>query len=431
MQTCDSSVGSKSEPQESARGWLVVIGAMLGVAVGLSPVPFYTIGMFAPVLSETFGWSFASMMAALTIQSGVGVVTAPVAGMLIDRYGARPVAMISLVLFGLGYASLGFTPGSIWVFYAQWILMAIGGAGTLSGTWTCVVNGWFNRNRGLALGLASTGTGLTGIFLKPLTAWLILTHGWQTAFVVIGLIPIVIGLPLVAMLFREPPGKRAAAIVAVTEPATGAVAARVEEGLTVREAIRRRQFWVMAFAFLLIAFAVTAPTPNLENILKSLKFDLATVGRVAAVFGLAVIAGRIVGGWLLDRMWAPLCAALFFLLPAGGSLILSQAAVNESSAWWAVAALGLGAGFEFDALAYLVSRYFGQRSYGQIYGYFFSMVVIGGGIGPVVYGYIYDLTGTYSIILKIGACVLVVGGALLLAMGPYPKRFGEGAAAQD
>lgn len=431
MQMRDSSLASNGEPRESARGWLVVIGAMLGVAVGLSPVPFYTIGMFAPILSETFGWSFASMMVALTIQSAVGVVTAPIAGLLIDRHGARPVAMISLVLFGLGYASLGFTPGSIWIFYAQWILMAIGGAGTLSGTWTCVVNGWFNRNRGLALGLASTGTGLTGIFLKPLTAWLIITYGWQAAFVVIGLIPIFVGLPLVALLFREPPGKRGLGGAGAVQPDASSIAAPVEEGLSVREAIRSRQFWVMAFAFLLIAFAVTAPTPNLENILKSLKFDLATVGRIAAVFGLAVIAGRIAGGWLLDRMWAPLCAALFFLVPAIGSFILSQAVVSESAAWWAVAALGLGAGFEFDALAYLVSRYFGQRSYGQIYGYFFSMVVIGGGIGPVAYGYIYDQTGTYSVILKIGACVLAVGGALLLLMGPYPKRFGSAAEQKD
>lgn len=417
MVSRDSTIEAAGEVQESRHGWIVVIGAMLGVAVGLSPVPFYTIGMFAPELSDAFGWSFASMMAALTIQSGVSVVTAPIAGILIDRCGARPVAMISLVLFGLCYASLGFTPGSIWVFYGQWVVMAIAGAGTLSGTWTCVVNGWFNRNRGLALGLASTGTGLTGIIIKPLTAWLIISYGWQTAFVVIGLIPIVVGLPIVALLFHEPSRMEA--------PAASDAPAPVQQldGLTAREAFATRQFWVMGLAFLLIAFALTAPTPNLENILRSLNFDLATVGRIAAVFGLAVIVGRIAGGWLLDRLWAPLCAFLVFLLPALGSFLLAQPSVGQAYAWWAVAALGLGAGFEFDVLAYLVSRYFGQRSYGTIYGYFFAMVVIGGGLGPVVYGYAFDQTGTYSLMLKIGSGVLILGSALLLLMGPYPKRF--------
>lgn len=420
MASLDSTTVVSGEAGESRRGWLVVIGAMLGVAVGLSPVPFYTIGMFAPVLSDTFGWSFASMMAALTIQSGVSVVTAPLAGMLVDRYGARPVAMISLALFGLCYASLGFTPGSIWVFYAQWVVMAIAGAGTLSGTWTCVVNGWFNRNRGLALGLASTGTGLTGIILKPLTAWLILSFGWQVAFVVIGMIPIFVGLPIVALLFREPSKQNTADISDQPE--------RVQllDGMTVREAFASRQFWIMGVAFLLIAFALTAPTPNLENILKSLNFDLTTVGQIAAVFGLAVITGRIVGGWLLDRLWAPLCAFLLFLLPAVGNFVLAQPIVDQGHAWWAVAAIGLAAGFEFDLLAYLVNRYFGQRSYATIYGYFFAAVVIGGGLGPVAYGYAFDTTGTYSMVLKIGAVVLVCGSALLLLMGPYPKRFGAG-----
>src|SRR5690349_15439754 len=106
--TLNSSTSTADVAQrESTRSWLVVVSAMLGVAVGLSPVPFYTIGMFAPALNEAFQWTFASMMATLTIQSAVTIVTSPIAGMLIDRFGARPVAMISLVLFGLCYMSLG------------------------------------------------------------------------------------------------------------------------------------------------------------------------------------------------------------------------------------------------------------------------------------------------------------------------------------
>lgn len=410
--------------QDSKRGWLVVLGAIVGVSVGLSPVPFYTVGMFAPVLSDEFGWSFAAMMATLTIQSAVTIVTAPLAGMLIDRLGARPVAMVSLVLFGFAYASLSLNPGSIWIFYGQWIVMSIAGAGTLSGTWTCVVNGWFTRNRGLALGFASTGTGLTGIAIKPLTAWLLLTYDWRVAFVVIGALPIIVGLPIVAMLFREPPKASASKVEAIASEDTEPAAPPDNvEGLTLREAIARKNFWVMCAAFLLIAFALTAPTPNLENILRSLDFDLAAVGRISAAFGLAVIVGRVGGGWLLDRIWAPITAVAIFALPAIGGWLLAHQGISELTAFCAVASLGLAAGFEFDLLAYLVSRYFGQRSYGTIYGCFFAMVVIGGGLGPVLYGYVFDRTGTYDVMLRIGAGIVVAGAALLLLMGPYPRSW--------
>jgi MFS family permease len=413
------------EIRESKRGWLVVFGAMIGLSVGLSPVPFYTMGMFATVLADQFGWSFALMMGALTVQSWVAVFTAPVAGMLVDRYGARPIAMISLVLFGLSYASLGFTTGSIWLFYAQWVLIAIGGAGTLYGTWTSVVAGWFNRNRGLALGIASTGTGLTGIIIKPLTAWLILQFGWQTAFFVIGALPILIGLPIVFLCFRAPRQSDLQPAAAQEEASETAEVEPLQEGYTVKEAIRTRQFWVMGAAFLFIAFSLTAPTPNLENILRSLDFDLATAGRIGAVFGLSVIFGRIAGGWLLDKLWAPACALVIFALPAIGCIALTQAGISEWGATAAVAALGVAAGFEFDALAYLVSRYFGQRNYATIYGYFFAVVLTGGGLGPVVYGYVFDRTQSYAAILPVGSALLMLGCVILLFMGPYPKNFGK------
>jgi MFS family permease len=410
----DTVVERHPPSKEVSKSWLVAVGAMLGIAVGLNPIPTYTIGMFAPELSGAFGWTFASMMIALSIQSAVIVVVSPIAGQLVDRFGARPVAMISLLLFGLSYMSLGLISGSIWMFYVQWMVMSVVGAGTLSGTWTYVVNGWFDRNRGLALGLASAGTGLTGIVIKPLTAWLILTFDWRMSFFIIGLIPIVIGIPMVAALFHERKQDE-------TDEADNAN--MILAGYTVREAMRQRQFWLMAIAFLLISIAITSPTPNMENILKSLHFDLITIGHITGVFGLAVIVGRLGGGWLLDRIWAPLCVLMVFLPWIFASWLLSQPIVSEGRAFASVAALGLAAGLEFDALAYLVARYFGRRNYGTIYGLIFSMLVIGGGIGPVAYGYAFDTLNSYSLALRLGSIVLLIGSGLLLLLGSYPERF--------
>ena len=399
--------------RETGRGWLVVLSAMIGVAVGLSPLPFYTIGMFAPELSRAFGWSFASMMGSIGVQSAVVMVSGPLAGFAVDRWGARPVALLSLFLFGLCFMSLSLSNGSLLLYYGQWAVMSVLGAGTLSATWTRVVNGWFDKNRGLALGIASTGTGLTGFLIKPFTAWIITDFGWRTAFVAVGMLPILIGIPVVLWLFWENRGGMTPGLTHVEElPA--------EPGMTLKEALRHPRFWILAGAFFLIAFALTAPTPNMENILKSFNFDLVEIGRITASFGLAVIAGRIIGGWLLDRFWAPGCAFAILLIPAFGSWLLSGESLSGVAAMAAVLCIGFGAGFEFDLLAYLISRYFGQRNYGVIYGCFYTVIAFGGGLGPVVYGYAFDATATYHAALLLGIGCVLVGGAMLLLLGAYP-----------
>lgn len=400
--------------RDSSAGWVVVAASMVGLAMGLSPLPFYTVGMFAPELQREFGWSFAALMGSITVQSVVVMVTGPAAGFAVDRFGAKPVALISLVLFGLTYMSLGLSGGNIWIYYGQWVVMSTLGAGTLTATWMHTVNGWFDRHRGLAIGIASTGTGITGFLIKPFTAWLIGSYGWRSAFFVIGALPIIVGVPVVALFFRERLGGGRRLAQSAAEPV-------VEAGLTLREALRHRRFWIMTAAFLLIAFALTAPTPNLENILRTQRFSLPQIGAITAGFGLSVIAGRIAGGWLLDRFWAPGCAVAILVMPMIGSFLLSRPEIDATQAALAVITLGLGAGFEFDLLAYLIARYFGRRAYGTIYGSFYTVIAFGGGMGPVVYGRVFDATGRYDMALLTGVGCLIVGSLSLLALGRYPN----------
>lgn len=399
---------------------------MIGVSVGLSPIPFYTIGMFAPELSADFGWSFSSMMGSIAVQSVVVMIVSPFAGYAVDRFGARRVAAISLGCFGLCFMSLSLNNGSLYVFYGQWIVMSVLGAGTLSATWTYVVNGWFDKNKGFALGLASAGTGITGFLIKPFTAMLIAEFGWRVAFATIGMLPIVIGLPVVLLFLKEKrhSGKQ---VVPATELETKNDAAPpVLTGYTLRQALRHRNFWVLTLAFLFIAFALTAPTPNLENILRTHGFSLAQIGGITASFGLAVIAGRLLGGLMLDKVWAPLCALLILFIPAAGCWALTMPGITPTTAFFAVAGIGFGAGFEFDLLAYLISRYFGQRQYGLIYGCFYTVIALGGGLGPVVYGHLYDTVGNYTVALSGGAIIVIMGGAVLLLLGRYPELNVEG-----
>ena len=406
---------STAQPEslrDSSKGWAVVVAGMIGLGLGLSPLPFYTIGMFAPELAKAFGWTFTEMMTSVTVQSLVVVVSGPLAGFALDRFGARRVALVSVPLFGLAFMSLALATGSLWLYYAQWVVMSIVGAGTLTATWTRVVNGWFDRYRGLALGVTSSGTGLTAFLIKPLTAWLIGSFGWRVAFLAVGALPLLVALPLIYWLFREPP---------LAAPRIAGEAEVIEPGVTLKQALRERYFWVMAGCFLLVAFALTATTPNMENILKTHHFTLPQIAGLSASFGLAVIAGRVGGGWLLDRLWAPGCALVVFVMPALGNALLAGHGLSAGMALVAIIGMGLGTGFEFDLLAYLIARYFGRRQYGSIYGVFYIVIAVGGGLGPMVYGAVFDRLGTYAPALWSGVGCIVSGALLLLAMGPYPK----------
>lgn len=415
MESQDNPAAAVVIAKDTRKGWPVVLAAMIGVALGLSPIPFYTIGMLAPQLSAEFGWSFTELMASISVQSIVVMVASPLAGIAIDRFGARRVGLLSLPAFGLCYISLSLNQGSLILFYAQWVAMSLLGLGTLSATWTRVVTQWFDKGRGIALGVASCGTGITGFLLKPFMAQMIEAYGWRSAVIAVGLLPIVIGWPIVALMFREPPWMNRTPQAGQSAPAAAA-----EPGLTFSQAIRTRHLAIMAVAFLLIAIALTAPTPNLENILGTRGFTLAQIGEITAAFGLAVIAGRLIGGWLLDKFWAPACALVVLALPAAGCWLLTLDTVSPMSATGAVIALGFGAGFEFDFLAYLVSRYFGQRSYGVIYSALYSVIALAGAIGPVAFGYAFDTSGTYDLALRLAAVSLVVGAALCLLLGRYP-----------
>ena len=188
---------------EFAAGWPVVFSSMIGIGLGLSPVPFYTVGILAPHLAKAFGWSFGAIFFGVTITTFVVILFSPVVGILSDRYGVRRVALTSLVLFGLSFMGFALSNGSIVLFYVNWGLVALVGAGTLPITWTRAVNNFFDVRKGLALGLSLLGTGLFGYLVKPFTAWVIAEHGWRAAYTAIGALPLLIAFPIAFFAFHD------------------------------------------------------------------------------------------------------------------------------------------------------------------------------------------------------------------------------------
>jgi MFS family permease len=403
---------------EFRRGWPIVLSAMLGVGLGLSPVPFYTIGAIAPELAKAFHWGFGQIMAGLPITTLAVLVASPVVGLLVDRFGVRPVALTSVLLFGLSFMAFALTNGSLPLFYLNWGLMALLGAGTLPITWTRAVNNWFEVRKGFALGLALLGTGLFGYLVKPFTAWVIAGWGWRAAYLAIGALPILIALPVAVVAFRdtdhgaEPSDRRAAT----------AAKRAVTPGATFGEAIRNWRFWVLAIAFVPISFAVGGPIPNMENILKLGGFAAGDIVALTSLIGLSVIGGRVIGGWLIDRFWAPAVSLLLLGGPAIGCWLLAHGPLTYGMSALSIVMIGFAAGVEYDLMAVLVARYFGMKSYGSIYGALYGFFAAGAGVGPVIFGAAFDKTHSYSGPLIESAAFLLIGALMLLTLGRY-RRF--------
>ncbi len=398
---------------EFKAGWPVVLSSMLGIGLGLSPLPFYTTGILAPYLMKAFGWTIGEIMLGITVTTGSVLVAGPLAGFLAVRFGARRVALTSLVLFALTFMGFAFSNGSLPLYYATWAVVALVGAGTLPMTWTVAVNQRFERRKGLALGITLMGTGLFGFVCKPLVAWMIHVASWRGAYVGLGLLPLLIAFPIGLLLFFE---KRPDAGASAATPAAP------KEGLTFAETTRQWRFWLIAILLLPVSFALAGPLPNMENILKTAGFGAAQIIQLTSLIGLSALSGRLVGGWLLDRFWAPAVAVAILASPGISCFLLSQATLSAPAATLSIVLIGFAVGVEYDLVAFMVARYFGMRSYTAIYGVLYVFFAVGAGVGPYVFGWCFDRTGSYRSILDVAFCVLIASGLSFLALGRYRYR---------
>ncbi len=147
-----------------------------------------------------------------------------------------------------------------------------------------------------------------------------------------------------------------------------------------------------------------------------------TATAVLSSAGLALVAGRLFAGYLLDRIFAPYVAAVFFLAPMIGiALLLFTSAASVAAI--ATILVGIGLGAEVDLIAFLLSRYFGMRAFGEIYGYLFALFMLGAGAGPFAMGVWYDATGSYRMMLGCFVGALLVASGLMFGLGPYAYPF--------
>lgn len=389
--------------------WLL-LSAGFGVLCCSITLPFYSIGVLMGPVTAEFGWTRAEFQSAMLLSSGLGALTSPVIGWLCDRFGTRTVALPGLVGLSLAFMGASRMHDALWTLYLAYAAMALLGAGTVPVTWTRTIAQSFERQRGFALGLTLTGTGICAMTVPHYTVWAIDRFGWRGAYVAIGLLPLLLAGPLVYRFFHA------------RAPHAGDVADVAAEpvGLTLTEALRGYRFWVLMGSVFAAYLGISGIGTNLFAALTDAGIPKTDAATIQTAFGAAIILGRIAVGFLVDRFWAPGVAAVALGLPVVGCLMM----MGQPGFWGAVGAvalIGLAAGAELDLMSFLAARYFGVLHYSKIYSLLYTALALCGGSAPMLFAGLHDLSGSYDHSFLAAGGMFSASALLVLMLGRYPS----------
>lgn len=389
---------------EWRRGWRVLAASGLSLGCGAN-LHYYLSTFFVKGISEEFGIS-RGQLASIQAVALWGVLSAPLVGYLVDRHGANRVLTIGSLILGFVYLAAANMPPALWAPLAVFVAIQSFGQATATVPHTRVVSSWFARNRGMALGIAITGTPLMSAAISPAVSAVIAAQGWRAGYYLLAALTVFLALPLNRLLVRE---RSAKLPVAANAPAT---AAEPETGDDLRAASRSPAFWLLIAAMILINVPGGGFLNQLVPLLTDEGASIALAAVMVSLFSGAVIVGRLASGFLLDRIPPALAAAAFTLAPAAGMLVLlATPADADVMLGVAVFLIGLQQGAEIDLLAFFTARHFGLRRYSSIYAVGYAVATMATGVGVLVFGLCHDLTGSYDAALILSAITFVLGAA--------------------
>ena len=294
--------------------------------------------------------------------------------------------------------------------YVLFPIVGLTSVGQTPAAYSKAISAWFDRQRGLALGIALAGVGLGTAVIPQLSQFLIQSFGWRKAYVGLGIAIILLAFIPAALFVREPAAK------ALPKGPSSAPAAA---GLTLREALTGSwRYWALT-RFLPGAVSINGTLTQVVPLLTDRGFPIAVAVGALSGSGLAIIAGRIFSGYCLDKIFGPYVAIVFFLLPLAGVVLLYSGAAG-SVPLIGTFLCGLGIGAEFDLMAFFVGRYFGVKSFGALYGLMFGVSQIGNAVGSDIMGWSFQILHSYIPALSFFIVALASPASSSCPSGPIP-----------
>jgi cyanate permease len=406
-------------------GWLIVLLGAVGLFLG-APLLVFSFSVFFKPLVVGFHASRAAVSFAFSLFNLVGALSIPYTGRVIDRFGAKRVIVAFTLLYGLVLCSALWVGGRLWQLYLLFILLGIAmTSGPAPVPYGVVVSHWFNRYRGLALGLSMTGIGIGSVVVPMLAQRLIAIFGWRAAFAIFGGAILLLPLPVIAALLQNDPEQRGLRPDGDENAQLSQLPAQEMQGLSWREIWHSPTFWLLICIFSLTGASVHGAVLHMSAIFTDAGATAERAAMATSLVGAAVIIGRLGSGYLLDRLFAPSVAILFYGATALGIAMLCWG-IHGKLALVASFLVGLGMGAEVESMGYMMSRYFGLIAFGSAYGHAFGAFMISGAAGVLFMGAGYDRFHSYTVPLA-SLCVAVVLALILLTrLGRY--RYGVDAA---
>jgi len=389
---------------ELTAGWSLLLTATIACGTGVSSLIYYSFGLFVAPLQQAFHWSRGEVSTTLFYGSVGLVLAAPVLGWLIDRLGARRVALVAVPCFVAMLLVVSRFDGSRALFYGLFFALNVAGIGTSSILYTRAVAGSFHAARGMALGITLAGPGTAAIVLPLLMQSVITEYGWRIGFVTLAMLALA-PWPLV-YFWLKPRGGLAHLDTGAEVPGMGR-----------RAALTTRVFWTLAIGFAAAAVACSALVVHMVPMLRDAGLTPAHAARIASLIGIGVIIGRIGIGALVDRLFAPYVAAAIFLVTAGGCALLMHG--GAARAPQAAFLIGFALGAEVDLLAFLTARYFGLRHYGFIYATVYACFWLSSSLGPAIAGRLFDSYGNYQATLAMVIGLMLFSAVMSASLPRY------------
>src|SRR5215467_3981529 len=384
------------------------------------------IGVFVKPLQAEFGWSRTALSSAVAVSIALYGLTGPIVGRLADRWGPRWVLTAGVAIVGVGTMA-GAAVNQFWQFFvAVGLLAAIGSSATAAPVAATVATRWFERHRGLVLGINGAGMAAGQLVVLPLAMGLVAYLGWRHAFLALGVGLVVIAMPIAAAFVRNDPSDVGLLAYGATEAPRPMTAAQVaSERTSVGEAVRTwpflllcGSFWVCGYSTFGVILAHFIPHVTDHG------FPPQQAAEALGIMGAMNIVGTIVSGWLCDRFGPKVPLALYYLL-RGVSLFILPSVTTVPGLFAFAALFGLNFISTVPATTTLTARIYGRYSVGELSGWIFASHQLGGAIGSIASGWLFDRTGDYTLAFYAAAVWAVLATLMVLFIRDEPLVRGK------
>jgi len=400
-------------------GYVIVAAAFVMLAV--MGGTYFSFGVFFTPLLTEFDWTRAMTSGAFSICILLEGVLGMVMGRATDRWGPRMVITLCGFLLGLGYLLMS-QISALWHFYLLYgVIIGIG----LGGLWVppvSIVVRWFSKRRNMMTGIAVAGTGIGGLITPLIATWLISTYTWRLSYVILGSVVLVLVVLSAQFLKRDP--------AQVGQLPYGENGREVhglqlgDNGLSFREAIYTKQLWLVSGLFFCFGFCVFIIMVHLVPHAIELGIPAASAANILAIIGGVSIAGKTIMGAATDRIGTRTGIIIGFILVF--ATLVWLVIVREL---WMLYLFAIIFAFGYATMVALMSpiiaELFGIRSVGILLGIVNFAATIGCAVGPVLAGWLFDISGSYQLAFLLCAAVSLIGLIITLFIRPIHRRRGN------